>query len=104
MSIGPCSSDGNDSSRRAVDLGRHCRRRGGASAFPLRSSLACGVLALLALGLSACLSLKSQTTSQRAPGVTSLRVVVCASDYNQSTYTTCDDSQRRRDRRDEVRR
>jgi hypothetical protein len=42
--------------------------------------------------LGGCLSIKSQSTSQRAPGVVSLEVAVCASDYNQSTYTTCRES------------
>ncbi|MDP8909607.1 MAG: hypothetical protein M3N47_10945 [Chloroflexota bacterium] len=58
----------------------------------VRSALGCAALALLALGLSACLSIKSQNTLQRVPGVISLSVVVCASDYDRSTYTTCAES------------
>lgn len=50
------------------------------------------VLVVLALGLTACLSIKLETTFQRAPGLVSLKFAVCASDYNQSTYATCDDS------------
>jgi hypothetical protein len=40
------------------------------------------VLAAIAVGLPGCLAIKSQTTSQRAPGVVTLDLVVCATDRN----------------------
>jgi hypothetical protein len=49
-------------------------------------------LVLLAFSLTGCLSIKSQGASQRAPGVVTLGGVVCGSDYNQSSYSGCDDS------------
>ena len=65
----------------------------GGSLIPRSRRLGVAVtLALLALGLTACLSIKLQTTFQRAPGLVSLKFAVCASDYNQSTYSTCDDA------------
>jgi hypothetical protein len=39
--------------------------------------------------LSGCVSIKSQTAVQRAPGVVELRGVVCASDYNASRSPAC---------------
>jgi hypothetical protein len=49
-------------------------------------------LVLVAFSLTGCLSIKSQGASQRAPGVVTLGGVVCGSDYNQSSYSGCDDS------------
>jgi hypothetical protein len=55
--------------------------------------LTAAALALLAVGLTGCISIKSRTTLQRAPGVVSLRVVLCPSDYiSPTTYTTCNPS------------
>ncbi len=48
------------------------------------------MLAALAIGLSGCLSIKSEGLSQpRAPGVVTLGGVVCGSDYNHDTYPGC---------------
>src|SRR3954471_23403384 len=55
-----------------------------------RSRLAAGGLLLLALPLSGCLSIRSESVSQRAPGAVTLGGVVCGSDYNRSTYQDCD--------------
>ena len=46
-------------------------------------------LAVLAGTLTGCVSIKSQTAVQRAPGVVELRGVVCASDYDSSHSATC---------------
>ena len=50
------------------------------------------VLALLAVVLSGCVSIKSQTAFQRLPGFVTLRLDVCVSDRDRSTYATCDPS------------
>ena len=42
-----------------------------------------------AVFLTGCVSIKSQSAVQRAPGVVELRGVVCASDYDSSESTTC---------------
>src|SRR3954454_1911723 len=48
-------------------------------------------LMLVVIGLTGCLSIKSQGLSQlRVPGLVTLGGVVCGSDYNQSTYGDCD--------------
>ena len=48
------------------------------------------VLALLTVVLSGCVSIKSQSALQRLPGFVTLRLEVCASDRDRSTYTTCE--------------
>lgn len=55
---------------------------------PRRWAAACAVLGC-AVFLTGCVSIKSQTAVQRAPGVVELRGVVCASDYDSSESTTC---------------
>jgi hypothetical protein len=50
----------------------------------------CALALVAAVGLSGCLSIKSQGLTQtRAPGVVTLGGVVCGSDYNHDTYTGC---------------
>jgi hypothetical protein len=39
--------------------------------------------------LSGCVTIKSQTASQRMPGVATLNLQICVSDRDASTYTTC---------------
>src|SRR5215213_8486699 len=49
------------------------------------------MLVLVVIGLTGCLSIKSQGLSQlRVPGLVKLGGVVCGSDYNRSFYTDCD--------------
>lgn len=55
----------------------------------LRRLSALFVFAGLAAVLSGCVSIKSQSATQRLPGFVTLRVEVCVSDRNSSTYTTC---------------
>jgi hypothetical protein len=43
----------------------------------------------LMLVLSGCVAIKSQSASQRLPGVVTTDVTVCVSDHNQSTYADC---------------
>jgi hypothetical protein len=52
----------------------------------LKCAAACAGLTLL---LTGCVAIKSQTASQRLPGVVTLDVKVCVSDHNQSTYGDC---------------
>jgi hypothetical protein len=40
--------------------------------------------------LSGCISIKSQSSSQRAPGVITLDVLICASDSDRDVYPDCD--------------
>lgn len=47
-------------------------------------------LALLAFVASGCVSIKSQSASQRLPGFVTLRLDLCVSDRNGSTYADCD--------------
>lgn len=54
---------------------------------PRRLAVACAVLA--AACLTGCVSIKSQTAVQRAPGVVELRGVVCATDYDSTHSATC---------------
>ena len=54
---------------------------------PRRWAVACAVLA--AACLAGCVSIKSQTAVQRAPGVVELRGVVCATDYDSTHSATC---------------
>jgi hypothetical protein len=54
----------------------------------LRWAVALAVLGTAGL-VSGCVSIKSQTAVQRAPGVVELRGVVCASDYDSSHSATC---------------
>ena len=54
---------------------------------PRRWTVACAVLA--AACLAGCVSIKSQTAVQRAPGVVELRGVVCATDYDRSRSPAC---------------
>jgi len=58
---------------------------------PRRTVAACALLGAAAC-LSGCVSIKSQTAAQRAPGVVELRGVVCASDYDRSHSTQCQPS------------
>ena len=70
--------------RRTHTHGRMGRRR------QLRAlGFAVGITAL-AIALSGCITIKTQTTSQRAPGVISLNLSVCASDDDRSVYDACD--------------
>jgi hypothetical protein len=55
----------------------------------LRRLSALFVFAGLAAVLSGCVAIKSQSAAQRLPGFVTLRVEVCVSDRNSSTYTTC---------------
>jgi hypothetical protein len=49
------------------------------------------MLMLVVIGLTGCLSIKSQGLSQlRVPGLVTLGGVVCGSDYNRTTYADCD--------------
>ncbi len=48
------------------------------------------VLALLAVVVSGCVSIKSQSASQRLPGFVTLRLDLCVSDRDGSTYADCD--------------
>jgi hypothetical protein len=48
------------------------------------------LLLVLVIALSGCIAIKSQSSSQRAPGVVSLNVVVCASDSDRNVYPSCD--------------
>jgi hypothetical protein len=49
------------------------------------------MLMLIVIGLTGCLSIKSQGLSQlRVPGLVTLGGVVCGSDYNRTTYADCD--------------
>src|SRR3954468_21470610 len=49
------------------------------------------MLMLVVIGLTGCLSIKSQGLSQlRVPGLVKLGGVVCGSDYNRSFYNDCD--------------
>jgi hypothetical protein len=50
------------------------------------------LLIALALGLTGCISIKTEPVTQRAPGVVTLGGSVCVSDYDSSTYTTCNAS------------
>ena len=69
---------------------------------PVPRRIAVAVLAALAaLALPGCLSIKTQTAFQRAPGVVQLGGVVCASDYDQTAHSAChagNVAERRRDR------
>ena len=47
-------------------------------------------LALLALVASGCVSIKSQSASQRLPGFVTLRLDLCVSDRDATTYADCD--------------
>jgi hypothetical protein len=47
-------------------------------------------ITVLVIALSGCVTIKSQTTSQRAAGVISLKLVVCATDEDRSVYPDCD--------------
>jgi hypothetical protein len=51
-----------------------------------------GIVAAVALStsLAGCISIKSQSASQRAPGTVTLAAVICGSDYNRSVYPDCD--------------
>jgi hypothetical protein len=62
-------------------------RSGGALARSLGTA---ATLAASMLLLSGCLSIKSQSASQRAPGVISLNIEVCASDRDRNIYEECD--------------
>src|SRR3954447_7358439 len=59
---------------------------------PARAAVTLAALAVLVVGLTGCLSIKQETAFQRAPGVVQLKIVVCASDYNNSHYNTCNAS------------
>src|SRR5215213_5499024 len=48
------------------------------------------IVSVVVIALGGCISIKSQSSSQRAPGVISLNVVVCASDSDRSVYDNCD--------------
>jgi len=48
------------------------------------------VLALLAVVVSGCVSIKSQSVAQRLPGFVTLRLDLCVSDRDGSTYADCD--------------
>src|SRR5215211_8912397 len=49
------------------------------------------MLMLVVIGLTGCLSIKSQGLTQtRVPGLVTLGGVVCGSDYNRTTYAGCD--------------
>ena len=47
-------------------------------------------LSLLAVVVSGCVSIKSQSASQRLPGFVTLRLDLCVSDRDGSTYADCD--------------
>ena len=55
---------------------------------PRRWAVACAVLGASAF-LAGCVSIKSQTAVQRAPGVVELRGVVCATDYDRTHSAAC---------------
>ncbi|HWK26526.1 MAG TPA: hypothetical protein VNS09_08190 [Solirubrobacter sp.] len=55
--------------------------------YRLSKGAAAGVVLVVAVG--GCVSIKSQSASQRLPGVVTLNVQVCVSDRNQDTYTGC---------------
>ncbi|MEZ0293839.1 MAG: hypothetical protein ACAH82_14945, partial [Solirubrobacteraceae bacterium] len=56
----------------------------------LKAASAAALLLVLVIAASGCIAIKSQSSSQRAPGVISLNVVVCASDSDRDVYATCD--------------
>lgn len=58
------------------------RRAAGRPAVALRRGCVGATLIVLAVALSGCLSLKSTAASQTTPGKITLKVVVCASNYN----------------------
>lgn len=59
-------------------------RRTNAASPRLRRAGTLALLAAIAIGLPGCLAIKSQTTSQRAPGVVSFDLVVCATDRDRT--------------------
>ncbi len=66
-------------------------RAGRGASRTIRKALASAVLVVaLLFAASGCIAIKSQSSSQRAPGVVSLNVVVCASDSDRNVYDTCD--------------
>ena len=74
---------------------RMAGRGGGKSRTPagrgrLKAASAGALLLVLVIAASGCIAIKSQSSSQRAPGVISLNVVVCASDSDRDVYATCD--------------
>jgi hypothetical protein len=56
---------------------------------PLRFSLAVALIATLGFGLAGCISIKSETATQSAPGIVTLGGVMCVSDYDANTYPDC---------------
>jgi hypothetical protein len=72
-------------SRRRVSRCSPPSTRAGMKAFGTTALVSFAVIAL-----GGCISIKSQSSSQRAPGVISLNVVVCASDRDRDVYATCD--------------
>ena len=57
----------------------------------LRAAGATGLVAL-AVGLTGCMSIKSETATQRAPGVVTLGAVICASDYDATRSPDCEET------------
>lgn len=57
--------------------------------MPRRATFIAGIT-LVALAISGCITIKSQSTSQRVAGVISLNLGVCASDDDRSIYDACD--------------
>src|SRR4051812_23340228 len=47
------------------------------------------VVATLAVALSGCVAIKTETASQRAPGVVALSLQICVNDQNQTKYNAC---------------
>jgi hypothetical protein len=69
-------------------LRRKTENRGRRS--PLRPFAAAVGIVAVVIAVSGCITIKSQTTSQRVPGVISLNVAVCATDDDRSVYADCD--------------
>ena len=47
------------------------------------------LLSALSVVLSGCVAIKSQTATQRAPGVVALGLQICFNDANQTKYSQC---------------
>jgi hypothetical protein len=73
--------------QRRFERGFDHSRRG---AMRVRSGATVLAITALAVGLGGCLSIKTQSASQRAPGVFTLNITVCASDRDRNIYPDCD--------------
>jgi hypothetical protein len=56
----------------------------------LRTALILAASLPLAVALSGCIAIKSETAGQRLQGFVTLSVTICLSDHDRDTYTTCD--------------